>query len=267
MRSILWKIYTQDKDNLIKDILYDYEHNQFAIVNFVYFSLIVAHQLFSDSSEKINIQKNYKKALLKADYLLPDGIALQIFYYLARIFGKVSWWRKWLPNLNGTDFVPYFLDYIKKKNGPQSLCVALYGTKDVYLEKTVEYLKSQGYNVVYYQDGFSEFQWGNLQEKLDEYQDTINLLLVGISTPTHPIQELWAAKNHTKIKHNNLIVMNVGGLLDFWAGVQKRAPLWLRKIKLEWLYRLITNPKRNIRKVINTFSLFPYIFRYLLLKK
>lgn len=75
---------------MIKDILYDYEHNQFAIVNFVYFSLIVAHQLFSDSSEKINIQKNYKKALLKADYLLPDGIALQIFYYLARIFGKVS---------------------------------------------------------------------------------------------------------------------------------------------------------------------------------
>ncbi|PID34898.1 MAG: hypothetical protein CR971_00860 [candidate division SR1 bacterium] len=221
-----------------------------------------------------NVQKKYKKALMKAEYLLPDGIALQIFYFFAYLVARISKkvpkdtvLTKWLSNLNGTDFVPYFLDYIKKKNGPQSLCVAVYGTTDEYLLKATEKLQGQGYNIIYQQNGFSDFDWDALQHALSEYHDTINVLLVGRSTPTNPIQELWAASNYAKIKNNRLIVMNVGGLLDFLAGTQKRAPLWVRKLKLEWLYRCITDPKRNFKKVKNSLALFPYIFRYLLLKK
>jgi len=36
----------------------------------------------------------------------------------------------------------------------------------------------------------------------------------------------------------------VGGLLDFVAGVYQRAPLWVRKIKMEWFFRLCLNPKQ-----------------------
>jgi UDP-N-acetyl-D-mannosaminuronic acid transferase (WecB/TagA/CpsF family) len=74
-----------------------------------------------------------------------------------------------------------------------------------------------------------------------------------------------------------LLVFTVGWLFDFLAWewtkkwrkkwVQKRAPKIVRKMKLEWLWRLITDPKRNYKKVKNSFAIFPYILRYLLLKK
>ena len=40
------------------------------------------------------------------------------------------------------------------------------------------------------------------------------------------------------------VAMGVGGTFDFIAGVQKRAPKWMQKLSLEWLYRLIREPKR-----------------------
>jgi N-acetylglucosaminyldiphosphoundecaprenol N-acetyl-beta-D-mannosaminyltransferase len=43
--------------------------------------------------------------------------------------------------------------------------------------------------------------------------------------------------------------MGVGGAFDFVAGVQKRAPLWIQRAHLEWLYRLIRQPWRWRRQV------------------
>jgi hypothetical protein len=60
--------------------------------------------------------------------LLSDGIALQIFYYLANFFGVIKSPRKWLENLNGTDFTPFFLNEIKKRYGNQKICLILYGS-------------------------------------------------------------------------------------------------------------------------------------------
>jgi UDP-N-acetyl-D-mannosaminuronic acid transferase (WecB/TagA/CpsF family) len=54
------------------------------------------------------IRKAYQDAIHDADVVLPDGIALQIFYFLAR--------KKWLSNLNGTDFAPYLLEQLVKKH-------------------------------------------------------------------------------------------------------------------------------------------------------
>lgn len=276
MKTVLEKLYQKDEKNLMNEILYNYEHNSSVVVNFVYFSLVVAHKLFIDGSsistwnkniKKTVIQKNYRKALLKWDFLLPDGIALQIFNFLAKIFWKNKKWVYWLSNLNGTDFVPHFLEQVKKKYWPHSLCISLYGAEEKYLEKTKKYLQSQWYNIVYSQDGFSEFDWKKCEFAYHDYHDTVNVLLVAMTTPTNPIQELWTMKNFTKIKNNKFLVMNVWGLFDFWAGAQKRAPLWIRKLKLEWLYRLFSDPKRNFKKVKNSFMIFPYIFKYLLLKK
>ncbi|HCY20675.1 TPA: hypothetical protein DIC40_02255 [Patescibacteria group bacterium] len=48
--------------------------------------------------------------------------------------------------------------------------------------------------------------------------------------------------------------------------MQKRAPRLWRTYKLEWLWRLITNPKRNYKKVLDSILIIKYIFSYLLLK-
>lgn len=275
MYSILEKLFTWNSQQASEQIVSQYQKNWFAIVNFIYFAVIVAQKLFS-TRRKTEIQKNYKRILLKSDFLFPDGIALQVFYMLARVFRKIISPTYRLSNLNWTDFVPYFLEYIKTKFGNQKICLLMFGTTPEYLEKSKEYISYKWYNVIYTQDWFSNFnnkKWftelnrQKVKESLDGYQDTINILLVAMSTPKTPRQELWTADNLQEIKDHNLIVINTWWLFDRRAWVQKRAPKIVRQMKLERLWRLITDPKRNHQKIVYTLSCFKYVFKYLLLKK
>lgn len=81
------------------------------------------------------IYKLYHQAILDADLVLMDGIALQIFYYLAK--------KKRLPNLNGTDFCPHFLSYTKTKLTDRGMNIILYGTYPHLLQRTQEFLLKQ----------------------------------------------------------------------------------------------------------------------------
>lgn len=267
MKSILSKLYTDNASDLVDDILETQQEQGFCIINFLYFANIVSQKVFEENKDKTEKQVEYKKILLKGDFLLPDGIALQIYYWLANFFGVIKSEKKWLPNLNGTDFTPFLLEEIKKRYGNQKICLLLYGSTQKGIEKATEYISRKGYNVVYAQDGYREFERENAIEKIEPYQDTINILLVGRSTPTLPLQELRTCRNYQKIKKNELVVMNVGGLFDRRAWFQKRPPKVIRTIKLEWLWRMIADPKRNVKKVFNTLKIIPYIFHYLVLKK
>lgn len=62
-----------------------------------------------------------------------------------------------------------------------------------------------------------------------------------------PFQELWLWKHRQSL--TNVICMGVGGAFDFLAGCVPRAPLFLRKIGLEWLFRLIVGPWRWRRQL------------------
>lgn len=261
MHNFLEKLYSHTQEQAVEDILQSYQDQGFATVNFVYLANIVAHQLL-EQSDKTEKEREYKKILLRSDFLLPDGIALQLLYYFIALFGKISTDQKWLPNLNGTDFMPYFLSEAKKKYGAQKLCLLLYGTKPDLVAKAKEKLTAQGYNVIYVQDGYSDFDWEAAQTQLNEYQDTINILIQARSTPKIPLQELWTLRNYQKIQENNLLVFNTGGWLDFLSGAQKRAPKLWRTLKLERLYRWIMDPKRNTKKVLNSFVIIPYFFKY-----
>ena len=57
-----------------------------------------------------------------------------------------------------------------------------------------------------------------------------------------PKQDLWIARNKERL--DVPVCMGVGGAFDFITGVAKRAPLWMRRIGLEWLHRLIHQPWR-----------------------
>ncbi len=58
----------------------------------------------------------------------------------------------------------------------------------------------------------------------------------------HPTQDLWIARNLTRLGVS--VAMGVGGSFDFIAGLAARAPRWMRRLGLEWLYRLIREPWR-----------------------
>lgn len=62
-----------------------------------------------------------------------------------------------------------------------------------------------------------------------------------------PIQEKWIAKNLSKIPVK--VAMGVGGAFDFIVGKQKRAPVFVRKLGLEWFWRLVKQPWRARRQL------------------
>ena len=81
----------------------------------------------------------------------------------------------------------------------------------------------------------------------DRVMDLINhaqpdVVLVGLGVPR---QELWMLQNRPKLKASVLI--GVGGCFDVWAGRLTRAPLRWQRLGLEWLYRVLQEPKRLSR--------------------
>lgn len=57
-----------------------------------------------------------------------------------------------------------------------------------------------------------------------------------------PKQEVFAARAHAALPHMGFV--SIGAGLDFIAGRQRRAPLWVRRIAMEWLWRLLSDPRR-----------------------
>ena len=161
----------------------------------------------------------------------------------------------------------FYSIYTKQKYWSQRINVLLYWSTPKVVEKVKENLSLKWYNVIYIQDWFSEFNRNNAENALNEYLDTINVLLVARSTPKIPLQELWTSRNYQKIQDNKLLVMNVWWLFDFIAWVQKRAPKIFRKLRLERLYRFVSDPKRNWQKIKNNLPAPWYVLKYLILKK
>jgi len=96
------------------------------------------------------------------------------------------------------------------------------------------------------------------QESNKDIVDSINqtnadIVFVALGAPK---QELWIARNMDKA--NACILMGIGGTLDFVSGKIKRAPAWIRKINLEWLFRLVIEPKR-FGRILTALIVFPYL--------
>jgi N-acetylglucosaminyldiphosphoundecaprenol N-acetyl-beta-D-mannosaminyltransferase len=69
----------------------------------------------------------------------------------------------------------------------------------------------------------------------------------------HPAQDLWIARNQPYLRVP--VAIGVGGAFDYLAGAVPRAPAWLRRLGLEWLYRLIRQPWRW-RRILDAVPLF-----------
>lgn len=68
-----------------------------------------------------------------------------------------------------------------------------------------------------------------------------------------PKQELWMSAHRGRV---NAVMIGVGAAFDFHAGTMERAPLWMQKNGLEWLHRLVSEPRRLWRRYLVTNSIF-----------
>ncbi len=74
-----------------------------------------------------------------------------------------------------------------------------------------------------------------------------------------PKQEWWMYEHRNRIK---ALMLGVGAAFDFTAGTTKRAPMWMQKLCLEWVFRILRDPKRMLPRYLNTnFAFLYYVHR------
>ncbi|QND58671.1 WecB/TagA/CpsF family glycosyltransferase [Mesorhizobium huakuii] len=166
--------------------------------------------------------------------ILPDGIGVDLAAQL--LYGA-----PFPDNLNGTDFVPAFL-----QASTRPLTVGLLGATRVNAEAASVKLAALAvqHNFVVIHDGyFSTAQEPEIIGRIAALRPDMLLVAMGV-----PRQELWIAR-HIDERHCTMPVA-VGALLDFLSGSVPRAPLWMRRLRLEWLFRLAVEPDRLWRRYV-----------------
>src|SRR5258707_803032 len=175
-----------------------------------------------------------------ADLVLPDGSGL-------KIAGKV-FKTPILENLNGTDFTPEVLQSAESHN----LTVYLLGALPNVVDGCLDHLLKQYPNlqiVGYHHGHFTKEEEQEIIKDINAVRPDI--LLVAFGTP---LQEKWIT-HHAK-RLNVGVCLAVGGLFEFFSGVVARAPLWMRRLGLEWVYRFLQDPITKWNRVFVEIPLF-----------
>ena len=170
----------------------------------------------------------FKEILNSADMCTPDGIGV---VYAAKMLGTPVPER-----VAGFDLTCGLLDSIRKTGEG----VFLFGAKPGVAETAADNLKQKypGLHISGVQHGyFSDEENDEIVQKIND--SGAKLLLVCLGAPK---QEKWIYANRDKLNVN--LCMGVGGALDVFAGVAKRAPDIFIKLNLEWFYRFCKNPSR-----------------------
>jgi len=181
----------------------------------------------------------YAQAVARADMLLPDGIGVEL---AARMTGV-----QLTDNLNGTDLVPRLL----KEAARRGKSVYLFGGKPGAADAAANALihSTPNLRIAGTRDGYG--QAVDTSAVIADINDSgADIVLVALGVP---MQEIWVHKNaHLMNAHlmNAGLILPVGALFDFLAGVVVRAPALVRKAKLEWVWRLAQEPRRLAKRYL-----------------
>ena len=169
------------------------------------------------------------RAALGGFLVLSDGVGVDI----------ASRWLHGAPfpeNLNGTDFVPRLL----AESGEGWRVGLLGGAPGVASEAAARFAERFGQHLFLpVRDGF--FAAGPETEALRETLRGFELDILLVATGV-PRQELFIAR-HVGVREAPVAIA-VGALLDFAAGRVSRAPALVRRLRVEWVWRLVQEPRR-----------------------
>lgn len=145
-------------------------------------------------------------------------------------------------NVNGTDLLPLICEGAAQEGIPMFFLGAAPGVA----AKAAMNLEKQypGLDIVGVHHGFFDKQ--SNQQVIDCINRSgAKILFVAFGSP---IQEQWVMKHRDALKVET--VLAVGGLFDFYSGRIPRAPLWMRRNSLEWLFRLIQEPRTKFQRYV-----------------
>jgi N-acetylglucosaminyldiphosphoundecaprenol N-acetyl-beta-D-mannosaminyltransferase len=176
----------------------------------------------------------YQKVINKADLVTPDGMPL---VWMLRLKGVKDQRRVYGPTL-----MLHVLEMAEKEHIP----VGFYGSDEKTLERLVSHLceRFPALLVVYaYSPPFRNLDNQETTEITKAIAgSSTRILFVGLGCPK---QEKWMAEHKGKI---HAVMLGVGAAFDFHAGRKPQAPAWMQLIGLEWLFRLLHEPRRLARR-------------------
>lgn len=165
---------------------------------------------------------------LRRSLILNDGVGIDIASRMLK-------GEKFPDNLNGTDFIPRFLSETS-----HALRVYLIGARTEAVEGALEKLRSVNPKHIFVgaRNGyFSTQERVEVLETIRGLNPDVVLIALG-----NPLQEKFADQYIRDM--GCTLAICVGGLFDFMSEQAVRAPLWIRRLRSEWLYRLYQDPKR-----------------------
>lgn len=212
--------------------------------------MILGYKIFNSSLESIDLVNNkvintinphsycvankdfgFQKALEDSDILLPDGIG-------------IVWAEKFLrgnsiKKIAGYDLFLFLMNKLNNEYGS----VFFLGASEATLDK-IKFKSSQEYpNVTFgsysppYKDKFTDYDSQLMCDQVNDFNPDV--LFVGMTAPK---QEKWVYNFNDKLNARNICC--VGAVFDFYAGNIKRASDFWISLGLEWLPRLVREPRR-----------------------
>lgn len=193
----------------------------------------------------------FQQIINQASVVTPDGKPISLFL---NYFANARQER-----VCGMDLFPDLL----KQAEASGQSVYFYGTTDQVLSNLVQkarfdfpLLKISGY----YSPPFRDISDEENDDIIEEIMATSpDLVFVSLGCPK---QEKWMAKNSGKMR---ACLLGVGQAFNTYAGVEKRLPIWMRNLSLEWMYRLYLEPQRLWKRYLFTNSYFLWLtFKFMM---
>lgn len=178
----------------------------------------------------------FKLALNRASLVVADGVGVTL---MARVAGiSVG------PRITGTDYFFSVMHALEKHGGAK---VFFFGSTPEVLARISARMQAEFPNIRL---------CGILSPPFDRWSAEANsamletieradpdVLWVGMTAPK---QEKWMEQNRLRLRA--AVIASVGAVFDFYAGTNSRAPQWMCKLGIEWLYRLAKEPRRMWRR-------------------
>ena len=225
----------------------DYENITKAIIDHasqrksIGLSALAVHGLIAAYDEPV-----LQQLIQSIHYVVPDG-------------QPIKWCLNYFHQTNLKDKVsgPKLTWKVLEKANEEKLSLYLYGSTEKTLTLFQENIARNFPQIQLV--GHHEDRFRNATKEEDEAdimkinQSRAHLILVGRGCPR---QEIWVAEHIGKI---NGVMLAVGAAFDIHANILKQAPVWMQDNGLEWLFRLIQEPRRLWKRYLFTNSKFIYL--------
>ncbi|MGN6374276.1 MAG: WecB/TagA/CpsF family glycosyltransferase, partial [Sphingomonas sp.] len=164
-------------------------------------------------------------------FVVCDGIGAELAARMVNGHGFVE-------NLNGTDFTPFLFETL----GRRLRIFLVGGTPENVTAAAQVFSQNWSTQVVGVQDGYS--LWDDEEAVVERIRAARpDVLIVGMG---NPLQERWILANADRLEVP--LTMAVGALFEWLTGAKHRAPKWVRNMRMEWVHRLASEPRRLAKR-------------------